>query len=104
MPIVLCDLQGRTYEEAAQHLRCPVGTVRSRLARGRERLRHGLTRRGLRASGRIRECGTRPEHILGRDPGGMGRIHRPVCQVHPGRRGATAGEVPASVLAITEEC
>jgi RNA polymerase sigma factor (sigma-70 family) len=27
MPIVLCDLQGRSYEEAAQHLGCPVGTV-----------------------------------------------------------------------------
>ncbi len=45
--IVLCDLEGRSYEEAARHLRCPVGTVRSRLARARERLRERLSRRGL---------------------------------------------------------
>jgi RNA polymerase sigma factor (sigma-70 family) len=45
--IVLCDLEGRSYEEAARHLRCPVGTVRSRLARAREKLREALSRRGL---------------------------------------------------------
>jgi DNA-directed RNA polymerase specialized sigma24 family protein len=25
--VVLYDLEGRSYEEAARHLRCPVGTV-----------------------------------------------------------------------------
>ena len=45
--IVLCDVQGLTHEQAARHLGCPVGTVKSRLARGRERLRHRLTRRGV---------------------------------------------------------
>jgi RNA polymerase sigma-70 factor (ECF subfamily) len=33
--IVLCDLENLTYEEAAAVLNCPVGTVRSRLNRGR---------------------------------------------------------------------
>jgi RNA polymerase sigma factor (sigma-70 family) len=47
IPVLLCDLEGRTYEQAAQVLRCPVGTVKSRLARGRERLRSKLMRRGL---------------------------------------------------------
>ncbi len=46
-PIVLCDLDGLTHEEAARQLRCPVGTVKSRLSRGREQLRHRLLRRGL---------------------------------------------------------
>ena len=45
--VVLCDLEGLTQERAAQVLGCPAGTVRSRLARGRERLRGRLTRRGL---------------------------------------------------------
>ena len=45
--VVLCDLEGRTCEEAARHLGCPVGTVGSRLARGRQRLRDRLRRRGL---------------------------------------------------------
>jgi RNA polymerase sigma factor (sigma-70 family) len=41
-PVVLCYLQGRTYEEAARLLRCPVGTIKSRLATARQRLRHRL--------------------------------------------------------------
>jgi len=36
--VVLCDLQGLSYEEAAMALGCAVGTVRSRLHRGREQL------------------------------------------------------------------
>ncbi|HEV3255507.1 MAG TPA: sigma-70 family RNA polymerase sigma factor [Gemmataceae bacterium] len=44
---VLCHLEGRTNEQAAAHLGCPLGTVLSRLARARERLRAQLTRRGL---------------------------------------------------------
>jgi hypothetical protein len=39
-----------TVEEAARQLRCPVGTLKSRLSRGRELLRSRLTRRGLAAS------------------------------------------------------
>ena len=46
-PLVLCYLEGRTHEQAAALLRCPVGTVRSRLARGRELLKKRLTRRGF---------------------------------------------------------
>ncbi len=46
-PIVLCDLEGCTCEQAARRLGCPVGTIGSRLARGRERLRGRLARRGL---------------------------------------------------------
>jgi RNA polymerase sigma-70 factor, ECF subfamily len=33
--IVLCELNGRSYEEAASIVRCPVGTIRSRLSRAR---------------------------------------------------------------------
>jgi RNA polymerase sigma-70 factor (ECF subfamily) len=33
--VVLCELQEMTYDEAALALSCPVGTVRSRLHRGR---------------------------------------------------------------------
>jgi RNA polymerase sigma factor (sigma-70 family) len=47
MPLVLCYLEDMTKEEVAQKLRWPVGTVSSRLARGRERLRRRLLRRGV---------------------------------------------------------
>ncbi len=45
--VVLCDLEGLPHEEAARRLGCPVGTVESRLSRGRQRLRDRLVRRGL---------------------------------------------------------
>jgi polysaccharide export outer membrane protein len=45
--IVLCDLGGLTHEAAAWQLGCPVGTIESRLSRGRKRLRERLARRGL---------------------------------------------------------
>jgi RNA polymerase sigma factor (sigma-70 family) len=46
-PLVLVYLQGKTTEEAARLLGCPKGTVLSRLARGRDRLRDRLVRRGV---------------------------------------------------------
>ena len=45
--IVLCELEGLTEGQAAQRLEWPVGTVRTRLRRGRERLRGRLLRRGV---------------------------------------------------------
>ncbi len=45
--IVLCYLEGLTHEEAAMRLQCPVGTVRSRLARGRAVLKKRFNRAGL---------------------------------------------------------
>jgi RNA polymerase sigma factor (sigma-70 family) len=47
LPVVLCYFEGLTLEEAARRLRCPAGTLRSRLARAREKLRTGLARRGV---------------------------------------------------------
>ncbi|MBL8793886.1 MAG: RNA polymerase sigma factor [Planctomycetia bacterium] len=46
-PIVLCYLEGKSNEEAAREIGCPVGTVWTRLNRGRERLRGLLQRRGV---------------------------------------------------------
>ncbi|WP_435018079.1 sigma-70 family RNA polymerase sigma factor [Tundrisphaera sp. TA3] len=46
-PVVLCDLEGRTHEQAARSLGWPVGTVKSRQARARDRLRDRLARRGI---------------------------------------------------------
>ena len=46
-PMVLCHLEGLTYAGAAEQLGCPPGTIKGRLAKGRELLRARLARRGL---------------------------------------------------------
>ena len=56
--VVLCDLGGLTHEAAARQLGCPVGTVESRLSRGRKRLRDRLARRGLAPSLALTVAGT----------------------------------------------
>jgi len=45
--VVLCYFEGLTLDEAAKRLRCPAGTLGSRLARAREKLRISLVRRGV---------------------------------------------------------
>ena len=42
--VVLCDVQGLTYEEISEVLNVSLGTVKSRLSRGRARLREILLR------------------------------------------------------------
>jgi RNA polymerase sigma-70 factor, ECF subfamily len=51
-PVTLCDLEGKSYTEAAALLGCPVGTVRSRLNRARSILldKLGPARIGARAN------------------------------------------------------
>jgi RNA polymerase sigma factor (sigma-70 family) len=46
-PVVLCALEGMSYGAAARRLEVSEATVRGRLVRARERLRQGLTRRGV---------------------------------------------------------
>jgi RNA polymerase sigma factor (sigma-70 family) len=50
VPLVLCYLEGLTNEEAARQLGCPKGTIATRLARARDRLRSRLHRRGVAMS------------------------------------------------------
>jgi RNA polymerase sigma-70 factor (ECF subfamily) len=40
--VILCDIQGLSYEEISQVLNCSIGTVRSRIHRGRKTLRRLL--------------------------------------------------------------
>ena len=40
--VVLADVKGYSYDEIASHVGCPVGTIRSRLHRGRQLLRQSF--------------------------------------------------------------
>ncbi len=51
--IVLCDLEGKSYKEAARQLGCPEGTLAARLARGRAMLAKRLARHGSAVTGGV---------------------------------------------------
>ena len=51
LPIILCDLDGKSIKEATQQLGWPQGTLAGRLARGRKLLAKRLTQRGVVLSG-----------------------------------------------------
>ncbi len=50
IPVILSDLEGLNYHEIAESLGVPIGTVRSRLARGRAQLQKALWQYGLEQS------------------------------------------------------
>ncbi len=45
--VLLCCLEGLTHEQAADRLGRPLGTLKGRVARGKQRLRRRLERRGV---------------------------------------------------------
>jgi RNA polymerase sigma factor (sigma-70 family) len=47
LPLLLCDLEGKTHAQAATELNCGEATIRRRLTGARERLRSRLIRRGV---------------------------------------------------------
>jgi RNA polymerase sigma-70 factor (ECF subfamily) len=62
--IVLADVQGYSYEEIAARVGCPVGTVRSRLHRGRQLLRQHFLK--LQSQEEVLERSDEPSRHAGR--------------------------------------
>jgi len=91
-PLILCDLEGRTHEQAAAQIRCPVGTVKSRLSRAREQLRSRLSRRGLSASSLLAPAAHLHEPIPVVPAGLLNATTRAAVQL-AGGRAATVGAV-----------
>ena len=59
--LLLCDLQGLSHQEAADQLGWPLGTVKARITRGRDRLRSRLIRRGVSLSSGLLASGLAAE-------------------------------------------
>jgi RNA polymerase sigma factor (sigma-70 family) len=100
-PLVLCDLEGHTYERAAVELRCPVGTVKSRLARAREKLRSRLARRGLAPSAGLLAATLAPEPASAVTTELLGSTIGAATKLAAGRVIA-AGSVSAAIAALVE--
>jgi RNA polymerase sigma factor (sigma-70 family) len=100
-PLVLFYLEGKTTEEVARQLGCPKGTVLSRLARGRDRLRGRLLRRGLAFSvaGIVGVLAEKAAPAAVPALVAEGAI-RAAALTAAGQ--AAAGAIPASVAALTE--
>jgi RNA polymerase sigma factor (sigma-70 family) len=113
-PVVLCYLQGLTYEQAASRIGCPVGTIRVRLSRARDKLRGRLERRGF-GQERLGAVGwfmRDPAEVLGPDAanvaeglqGGGAWVDATVkaARALSMGRDAMAGTVSASVFSLYE--
>jgi RNA polymerase sigma factor (sigma-70 family) len=96
--IVLCELEGLTEGQAAQRLEWPVGTVRTRLRRGRERLRGRLLRRGVAPTAVLLGAVASSEAASISVPAVLARSTIEAV-VQP----ATTKTVPAAVSALTAE-
>jgi RNA polymerase sigma factor (sigma-70 family) len=64
IPLVLSYLQGMTNQEIAVRMGCPIGTVFTRLARGREMLRKRLVRRGVTLSAGLLGAALTPDRAV----------------------------------------
>lgn len=101
MPVVLCDLEGKSHKEAARFLGCPPGTLSVRLMRARTLLARRLARHGLVWSG-ISLAALRAEGTASAGVPGvlMGSTVKAAIAVAAGR--APTGLVSAQVVALTE--
>ena len=77
--VVLCDIEGLSYEEIAATLGIKLGTVRSRIHRGRAQLRDALAHLGSAAA----ETGAPADPATVGVPGSPEQVREPVRE---GRR------------------
>ena len=99
-PIILCYLEGKTHEQAAELLGWPKGTVASRLARGRDRLRQRLLRRGWTLSAGVLATVLAEKAAAAAIPGELVRSTVQAATAYVA--GAAAGVLSAKAVLLTE--
>jgi RNA polymerase sigma factor (sigma-70 family) len=101
-PFVLCYLEGKTNEQAAQLLGCPKGTVLSSLSRAREQLRRRLTRRGLTLSSGLLATVLAHNTASAAVPGALASATVKAALSLVGGEAVGAGVISVSVSALTQ--
>jgi RNA polymerase sigma factor (sigma-70 family) len=99
LPVVLCDLQGRTQREVAKQLNLPTTTLVNRLAAARRRLAARLSARGVSLAGgalaavvsaNAATAAVAPHLVASATRVGLAAV------------GSGAGTIPANVLQLSE--
>jgi RNA polymerase sigma factor (sigma-70 family) len=96
-PIILCDLEGHTLQEAARQLGWPLGTVGTRRARGRALLARRLARHGLAPAG-----GTLAALVVGPAPATLVAGSVQAAGGLAAGRALTSGVVSVPVATLTQ--
>jgi len=101
LPMVLCELEGRSRKEVAQQLHLPEGTLSSRLAMARKMLAKRLTCRGISFSaGGLAVALSRPGATTGMPPSLVsGTVHMAIKVIEG--LVPTSALVSANVLSLT---
>jgi RNA polymerase sigma factor (sigma-70 family) len=102
VPLVLCDLEGKTGKETARQLGWPEGTVSSRLARGRTMLAKRLTRHGLALSGGSVAAVFSQNAASASVPPSLASSTLKAAHLLAAGQSMTAGLISANVVALTE--
>jgi RNA polymerase sigma factor (sigma-70 family) len=101
VPIVLCDLGGKTRKEAARQVGCPEGTLAARLARGRAMLAKRLARHGLSVSGGALAVALSHQAASASVPASVVATTIKAAALLAAGEAAAAGVIPAKVAALT---
>jgi RNA polymerase sigma factor (sigma-70 family) len=101
VPVVLCDLEGKPYKEAAKLIGCPQGTLSGRLMRARALLARRLARHGLAPSGAALAAALAPERAAALPPALLASSLKAASALAAGASVLSATASP-EVAALTE--